>query len=268
MDVWKIAKHTQCGIMISIDRGFNQALQFNDTANGFARFQRFEMSPKFYTDASIITPWSMVVRLSHVGKSSYLLENQTVCQKTGELLIKNLILGVRVDMKTRRPAPFPEEGLSSFRNYASSVPPPRFDFPDTQADPERCFVASTTALPSDTDVNQHVNHAISLKYCVDCASFAATKGGVLQNFTNDVAYYNLKTFSIEYLGEIQEEDVVDVTCWEDEIKPGVLYFFLKVKNVVIGKCVGEWYTDSDGRLVELAKNIIPDTLTSLLWSLL
>ena len=97
MDVWKVAKHAQCGILISFERGFNQALQINHTANGFARFQRFEMSPRFYTYASIITPWSMVVRLTHVGKSSYLNENQTVCQKTGELLIKNLNLAVRVD---------------------------------------------------------------------------------------------------------------------------------------------------------------------------
>ena len=63
-----------------------------------------------------------------------------------------------------------------------------------------------------------------------------------------MAYYNVKSFSVEYRAEIREEDKVNVQCWEENAC--LLYFVIKVGEKTACRCVGEWYADDSGQPVE------------------
>ena len=158
---------------------------------------------------------------------------------------------VAVDTRTRRPVQIPDE-FAKFVNPAKrATSPPRFHFPEFVRDQKPLFAISLLATPSETDDNNHVGHFACYRYCLDCASVAAIQGGILKLFSKDMAYYNVKSFSVEYRAEIMEGDKVNVQCWEDPENACVLYFVIKVGEKTACRCVGEWYADDSGQPVEL-----------------
>ena len=82
------------------------------------------------------------------------------------------------------------------------------------------------------------------------------QGGVLERFTKDMAYYNLKRFSVEYVGEINAAGEIQVMCWEDTTRAGALCFLIENQQKIACRCVGEWFMNSDGSLTEYSKNVI------------
>ena len=204
------------------------------------------MSPEFYSTASITSPWSLKVRLAHIGNSSCRMEHVTVCQKTGVVFYRGVLQVVRVDLTRRRPVPIPRPGDAPFTKSQvnASSPPVKIDISDDRLDSNRVFRMSTKAVSSETDESQHINQSTYIKYCMDCASLAAMQGGILKGFKRDMAYYNLKTFRVEYVGELVAGNDVEVSCWEDVTRPHILYFALRKGETIITKCAGEWYTDS------------------------
>ena len=159
---------------------------------------------------------------------------------------------VRIDLQTRRPVQAPPEEIAAFKKLTKDPPRPKIEvkLPATIPETQRVFRFSVRALPSDTDRNKHVNQSVCFKYCVNCASLAAMEGGYLRRFTKDIDYYNIKKFSVEYVGEMMVGNVVDVFCWQDTEKDCRLFFILKVGERVTNRCVGEWQTNADGSLVE------------------
>ena len=197
----------------------------------------------------------------HLGKTSFWVEEILRCEVSGKELARLQLLLVRVDLETRRPILLPEEGVAFVKSTAKgpTAAPPRVEFPQTIPDSTRAFTLSTKALPSDTDTNQHINQAAYMKYCMDCASLAAMKGGVLQRFSRDMDYYNVTKFVVEYVGEIEAGDVIDVVCWQDSTDFSTLYFHVKNGDKVACRCIGKWQTNSDGNLVEFSQKIISDS---------
>ena len=232
----------------------------------FYRCQNFEFSPDFYSIDCVSSPWLQTVRMTNVGNTSLWLSYVTTCRRTGKELVRNTNQLVRIDTTTRRPAQLPAERVAFFKTSAngSMMIPPRFDFPMSGPDPSKVFKFTKMSLPSETDANIHVNQSVCFKYCIDCASLAATElSGVLRKFTRDVAYYNIKTFSVEYVAEIRVGTKLEILCWEDQIKPSILFFLVKNGEKITNRCIGEWYAKSDGSLVELSKKVIPDSYSKM-----
>ena len=220
----------------------------------FLRLQRMEFTPEFYTIPSVSSPWLLKTRISYLGNTSYLRDTDLSCQKSGVFLARNVMTIVAVDTKTRRPTRIPE-GFAKFVNAAAkNTTPTRFYFPEYLLDQKPLFSSSVFAAPSDTDDNQHLNHTVSIRYCLDCASVAATRGDVFKQFSKDMSYYNVKSFTIEYRAEMREGDMVNVQCWEDPENQCVLYFVIKVGEQTACRCVGEWYADDKGQPVHELNN--------------
>ena len=165
-------------------------------------------------------------------------------------------------MIKRRTVHYQDEMLEQYRIKINSPTPPnlQLNFPGTLPDSDKIFSGSTKALSSDTDQSHHVNQAVYVRYCTDFASLAAAKGGVLKSFQKDLAYYNLKTFKIEYAGELVAGNDVEVLCWEDMASPHVLYFLVKRGDTICCRCVGEWHRNPDGTLTELTRSVLPEDL--------
>ena len=219
----------------------------------FIRSQRISVSPEFYTKMtpSVSSPWLIRLGIIHVGTTSFVRESVLCCQKSGIPLAQNKVFAIAVDPQTRRPVKVPE-AVAKFVDPGKKSKPSRFIFPEQLADQEPIFTISTAAMPSDTDLNDHINNSACFTYCLDCASEAAMhKSHVFRGFTKDMAYYNLKSFSVEYRAEIKQGDKVNVQCWEDPRNECVLYFVVKVGEKTACRCVGEWYADDTGHPVEM-----------------
>ena len=260
MDLWNISKQFDLIATVAFVNEFMGIFKYESIA--FVRVQIFEISSDFYTLASAFSPWIMTYRLSCLGTTSFWEEGTLRCEGSEEVLARRKLMGVRIDPTTRRPMPHPENEVAFFKKIAKgqTAAPPRVEFPTTIPDSVRVCSLSIRALPSDTDINRHINQATCLRYCMNCASLAAMRGGFLQKFNRDMAYYNANKFSVEYVGEMRSGDVIDVVCWQDPKDFSILYFHVKNGNKVACRCIGEWHTTTDGSLVEFSQKVIPDSL--------
>ena len=250
MDVWRLVKHFESGRMTMIRPTLRRDFQIDSSLNLFVCYQTLEISPAFYDRADVSFPWSMKIKISYVGKTSFWFNAAIYCQKTGKILAQNFCQVVRVSLASRRPIELPAEGADKYRASTSKNPPQRFTFPQISQSREQSFTYTTKALPS-TDSNIHVNQSVCFMYCHDGASLAALQGNIFSKFSQDFAYYNVKTFSVEYVGEMNAGDDIDVQCWEDDKNQCVLYFIVSVRDKVACRCQGEWYTNPDGELLSM-----------------
>lgn len=256
LDLWRVAKHFESGRAIGINYGFTKALKLSATVGLFVRYQTIEMYPEFYFTANVSSPWQMKSHVAHVGRTSYWYKSETHCRRSGKLLAESLCQAVRVSRSTHRPIDLLADRFAKFKAAETMTAPPRTVFPSKAPDRKSTFVLTTKALPSDTDSNQHVNQSACFKYCLDCVSFAAMEGKVLLMFSRDVAYYNVKSFESEYIGEMMAGDEVEVQCWQDDIELCTLYFLLRVQAKVVCRCKGEWYADGKGQLIEYQRKVL------------
>ena len=251
-----MAKHFECGVITFLARVGIQVVHLRPSTTGiFVRFQSFEFSPQFYSIAGVTSPWTMNIRVRYVGKTSFMVENTLRCKETGAEFSRNYRHLVKVNMKERRPVKLPEEFNATFKPSANGSLVKMPDFPGEPTDSKRVFQTSFDAFLSDADYYHHINQANCFRYCMDCASLAAMKGGILTKFTRDMAYYNVKKFSAEYVGETNV-GAIDVLCWENPEDPCVLFFLVKTGEKTVNRCQGEWHKSTDGSPTELTKNIL------------
>ena len=69
---------------------------------------RFEVFDGLYNQEQFYNPVRYDYSLSHLGGSSYQNYGEAYSTITGELLSKDYIFNVCIDVKTRRPAPLPD----------------------------------------------------------------------------------------------------------------------------------------------------------------
>ncbi|XP_072173832.1 uncharacterized protein [Diadema setosum] len=250
IDLWKIAKAFESGRSAALFQGLKDGIQIDSRIGLFVRFQQIDLSETFHSMVNATAVWDMPVRVSYVGKTSLCMDNAIICQSSRIELGRSVCQAVRVDRATRRPVPLPQEVATTYQKTATRSGHPQFDFPAMIPGREFTYTISTRAFPSDTDSNQHVNQSLSFKYCMDCASVAAMEGNVFSGFSTDVAYYLIKTFAVEYVGEMRVGDNIDIVCWEDQDDPCSLWFLVKVEERVVSRCKGEWYADSNRKPVK------------------
>ncbi|XP_030829214.1 uncharacterized protein LOC100892957 [Strongylocentrotus purpuratus] len=251
VDVWRLVKHFEFSRAMIVRLSLRRDFQIDSGLSFFLSYQTLEISPDFYDRADVSFPWCMKIKISYVGKTSFWFNAATCCQKTGKILAQNFCQAVRVSLASRRPIELPAKGADKYIASTSKNPPQRFTFPQITPRREQSFTYTTKALPSDTDSNIHVNQSVCFRYCHDGASLAALQGNIFSKFSQDFAYYNVKTFSVEYVGEMNAGDDIDVQCWEDDKNQCVLYFIISVRDKVACRCQGEWYTNPDGDILSM-----------------
>ncbi|XP_071479896.1 uncharacterized protein [Diadema antillarum] len=246
VDLWRVAKISESGNARSIQQGMEKSLQLSATIRIFMRYQVIHLSEEFHDTVTSSTLWDLTSWWSYIGKTSYCIDSVLRQHGTGLELASFCIHAVRVDLTVRRPIQLPMECVSRYGRTVSRSRPPTSDLREAAPRDGPTYLFSTRALPSETDANQHVNHTAFIKYCIDCASLAAIEGGVLSHFHDDMAYYKLKDFELEYVQEISVGDKINVVCWEDSTNRRVIRFLVKTAEKTACRCRGEWYPDSNG----------------------
>ncbi|XP_038079175.1 uncharacterized protein LOC119746354 [Patiria miniata] len=210
----------------------------------FVRSQFLQIYPAFYT--SKLTQnraLDITSRLSHLGRTSCCLDTDMYDLSTKTLLASGSVQDVFVSRQTRRPFP-----VASIAWQQTKVITPRdqrpISGPDFPARPTGtlCFTQTRTVMSSDTDANDHLNEAMFIRFCFDCASSAALDGH-LPSFRKDVIYADAKTVWFLYIREARVGEELTLYCWEDRNLSRTLWVEMCQESQVIGQCQIQFYED-------------------------
>ncbi|XP_066300930.1 uncharacterized protein [Branchiostoma lanceolatum] len=210
---------------------------FLKTVTGFARYQEFRIQPEFYTKLREGAKVTVAVGISHVGKTSWLLEGDVRLASTGEVLCYSLGQGVLVNVTTRKPTAIPDNLRNSF---PKKDPLPRLGVP-MPLNPGRIYRHDFVALPSDSDINEHTNFSTYIRFCAD-ATAALVREGVFSFLKEGV---KMKKISLLFQKETKEGENVTVEATEDSGRSHSLDFQVKKGNDDIVKCCFEFFDDDN-----------------------
>jgi acyl-CoA thioesterase FadM len=215
-------------------------------------------------------PVQAVVSLVHVGRTSLVWQTALASGITGKPLVTGRNTVVHVDRRTRRPKMFPDAFIlkyghlhkqapqAAIPNGNTSISPPAAlpsnhqtilsSFPSRHrenkdtgsekkksiptAPPSGSFCHTALMAYSDTDRNAHVNQAVYLRVCMDCAT-GASLAGHYRHFTHDMCSYAVRELVMHYLGESVANDTLTVRTWQDGLHDGRIFFSVYKNNAQI-----------------------------------
>ncbi|XP_022110753.1 uncharacterized protein LOC110990195 [Acanthaster planci] len=216
----------------------------------FMRSQYFQIHPAFH-NVKLTQNHSveLTCTMSHLGQTSYCLECKVWDLTVNKLLATVSTHAVFISQQTRRPIPVAAEAMRLSKTVPSSEKRP-ISGPQFPARPVRCFSQTRAVMPSDTDSNQHLNQAMFIRFCFDCAGSAALQGK-LSAFRNDVLYADAKRLWILYIREARVGEKLTLFCWEDSDLNRTIWVEICLEFQVIGQCQiqfyeGLWCTNSEG----------------------
>jgi len=185
-------------------------------------------------------PLRFFTYVSEAGKTSYTNVTDWVDFLSGKLLVRFSVKLVYVDKSTRKPIDLPEvffRGLSEHLPLVKARPltkvPPLLV-------PQETFSRRVHVLHSDCDMNKHANQATYIKWCADAGTHAAFSGH-LNGFHGNIDSYKVKQTKIQYLGESNVNDKIDVYVWTDE--RSCVFFAVKNKNKIVYQMEMDFYHD-------------------------
>eukprot|EP00058_Branchiostoma_floridae_P012605 XP_002598093.1 hypothetical protein BRAFLDRAFT_85690 [Branchiostoma floridae] len=182
-----------------------------ETVTGFARYQEFRIEPAFYTKLRAGDRVTSTMSVSHVGRTSWLLEGDLRLTSTGEVLCYSLGQGVLVNIVTRKPTAVPDNLRKLF---PKKDPLPQLEVP-TPLDPGKTCRHNFVALPSDSDMNEHTNFATYIRFCLDATAASVRKGAF--PFLNK-GQPKVKKISLLFQNETKEGENVTVEAAEDLVR--------------------------------------------------
>ncbi|XP_078581926.1 uncharacterized protein LOC144865216 [Branchiostoma floridae x Branchiostoma japonicum] len=189
-----------------------------ETVTGFARYQEFRIEPAFYTKLRAGDRVTVTMSVSHVGRTSWLLEGDLRLASTGEVLCCSLGQGVLVNVATRKPTAVPDNLRKLF---PKKDPLSQLEVP-TPLDPGQTCRHDFVALPSDSDMNEHTNFTTYIRFCVDAVATLVRKGIFLKK-----DQFRVKKISLLFQNETKEGENVTVEAAEDSVRPHCLHFQVK-----------------------------------------
>ncbi|XP_066300925.1 uncharacterized protein [Branchiostoma lanceolatum] len=207
------------------------------TCNVFLRYREFRIQPEFYTKLrpGADTTTTVTLWISHVGKTSWLLEGDVRLASTGEVLCHCVGQAVLMNTATRKPTGIPEFIREAF---PQKNPLPRLDVP-MPLNPGRIYRHDLVALPSDSDINEHTNFSTYIRFCTD-ATAALVREGAFPFLNEEV---KVKKISLLFQKETREGENVTVEAAEDSGRSHSLDFQVKRGNDGIVKCCFEFFDD-------------------------
>ncbi|XP_077993122.1 uncharacterized protein LOC144447089 [Glandiceps talaboti] len=193
-------------------------------SNVVVKAQEIEVNPAFYSDWGSYSELLSTIEIPRIGKGSFVMSNTTEWAKTKHALYKCSTLMVEFDLQTRKSTPFLENAVEKSKPFLSGQAP-KFMNPLNYKPSSNAYHYSFVVPPSDLDILLHVNNTNYLKYCMDCATFAA-RDRAYSIFIEDIQHYHVHTISMLYINESRLGDRLEVISWEDTDKPYILYFVI------------------------------------------
>lgn len=128
------------------------------------------------SESKICRPVRFIFTVASVKNTSKILHINVVDVTTGHVLIKSALWLVFVDVRTRRPTPFP----AGFRNFINSheVPPFQWtnDYLKTIPANARVFQRQRKVVLTECDYNIHANHSMFVLFALECVGEALAQG--------------------------------------------------------------------------------------------
>ncbi|KAK3087845.1 hypothetical protein FSP39_011420 [Pinctada imbricata] len=215
--IWAIAKMFEASRLIPLYHGFLHFQQVDGAHHGLVvRKQVLRLNPKLHQNMSIFSNLMMKFNLEvlSLGKTSVTYVSRFTDGESGELLAENFVKFVRINRKTRRAAEFPSffQEMYGVMNGKETLP-----FLDKRIiagqPPQDAYTYKVLVRSSDTDRNRHVNQAMYVKYCMDCATEAAINK-YYKNFDSDMCMYTTTKWEIDYIGESGTRDLLEIVTWQ------------------------------------------------------
>ena len=197
---------------------------FNDPQSTFFTMQvRYEISDELYRATNGAQP-ALEVKISEqlvgISKSALQLLTTLDRKEDGKELARLSYKYCHVNRELRKSQPIPEWFLSAYSSYHTS----NEKFLPESVPVNKAFCWDYMTTPSDSDFNKHIGHAVYIRLCFDCGTFAL-QAKHFHNFKkDDLAKYRVKTFNAFYKHEANYGQKFVVFAWESESKIGELHF--------------------------------------------
>lgn len=152
--------------------------------------------------------------LNKIGSSSVIIRTKLEDLTSGALLVDRYIKVVRSNLQ-RKSLKHPEWFTRKFQKCKDTVAPKQLlTKSEMPLVPENCFTLQTKIRYSDLGCNCHMNVAIYLKLCLDCAMSAVSENKLV-GFSGDINSYPVVFFESDYKEEGFAGNVLNVKCWQD-----------------------------------------------------
>ncbi|XP_022110743.1 uncharacterized protein LOC110990185 isoform X2 [Acanthaster planci] len=251
---WKVSKILEGVRMARVKEHFSSLKQDQGPVIMFVRSHWFKIYPSFHTrlDEDVSLKFSSFT--SHIGRTSFCVDANVCSLITGELMATVSTHSVMVSVETRRPTPIPPELVQ-----VQQVIPPKekrpVSGPEFPPRPSTCFTQKRTVLPSDTDANNHLNQAVFIRFCFDCAGMAAIEGK-LPSFVDDIIYSNTKSVWVLYVHEAEVGEELALSCWEDSASKQTIWVEIYQESQVVGQCQMQFYEDELNNSTSESKEVL------------
>ncbi|XP_077984743.1 uncharacterized protein LOC144439335 [Glandiceps talaboti] len=195
-----------------------------------------EIQTNFYDMVKHNPTKAVIVNLfmSSLGKTSIGFRKELRTLECDELLSAVDTKVVIVNEETRQPRPHPEWYVEKFGPLVKGPAPAAVKRLGSKPQ-VGVFRYVVDVLPSDVDNQNHMSYLTYLKFCSDCAHFAA-ESGALGKYRGDFAKYRVKNVSSLYEAEATLHDKLDVDVWEDMHQSDTLNFVISRKGSDIFHC--------------------------------
>jgi acyl-CoA thioesterase FadM len=183
-----------------------------------------------------------IVELAAIGRSTITIKSSMYDASNGTYVASALGKFARVGNETKKSEPLPiafVEKYSEYCNQAENMTPLVKDLP-----PKEAFLCTFPVRYSDMDANMHVNNAVYVRLCLDCATMASIRGGYLKGFTGDICSRRAKSMKCSYISESAAGDVLSIAVWQDSVKLDILCFHVTRNEKLIMICYIEFYPES------------------------
>ncbi|CAL1536221.1 unnamed protein product [Lymnaea stagnalis] len=209
---WSIVRMIECGRGAGFSSGFLDAKEMYKDYFIFIASSSTKVSPELYNPTKIKGPLIQDVTLDYVGNMSFKLKNIISIEGDKEPICENNTQSVFVSVKTRKPTAPPDWWLNKYSLGQDNGTPLKMNLlkPPQGMDLNEF---SFKVPASDVDPYLHVNWSNYVKYFYE--ALVQTTLSKVGNENAQLAFRNLKDFSISYIHEAGIGDDLNIIFWED-----------------------------------------------------
>ncbi|CAH1774405.1 unnamed protein product [Owenia fusiformis] len=221
---------------------------FEDGFRPFARAIKYTVGEELYRKTfdspvaacvNVHKPATQIIdqELVHVGTSSFSVRCNwkgtpgTVNDETPNVASCDIMYAV-VDSKSGKLAPLPAWYINRYKELTKM---PRGDFSLKMHKPMDCFKHNSRVVPSDLDINNHVNQNRYSSFCLDAACVASSRG-IYQGFDKEFLKHQVKRCLLLFTGGSRLDDVLTVNTWQNEADKKLIQFEIENGERIVLNC--------------------------------
>ena len=189
---------------------FFEVTQFHKTVLFFTVASKVEVNQNFYKLTSPKYPLKMSLKLTFLGKSSYVITSTLESPGQDAPYATFSFTTVIVDPKTRLPTPGPDWWREKYANIPGKTQPTRME---SLQRPQHAMCLSIRIVYSDTDDNAHTTWSTYIRACYDAFMDNALKK-TYKHVSENEASKGVKYMELSFQKESSIGDNLDVYSWE------------------------------------------------------